>query len=85
MHAALAAKNNNHVTQQNPVSSRRTHSRWKATYSIAQIRKDINQQVTPASWVVSATSISGVRPSSPRPSPHSIQQSLPSNKKRKPD
>ena len=47
--------------------------------------KDINQQVTPLSWITSPTAISGAKPTAPCPSPHSIQQSLPSNKKRKPD
>jgi hypothetical protein len=84
MEAALACTTN---TQQphHPPASCPQQSRWKASRSIAQIRRDIAQCPTPSNWVVSPTAVSGVKPIRPRPTPHFIQLSLPSNKKRKPD
>ena len=84
MEAALAAKSTTHHPQYTPTTTR-THSRWKATSSILQIRRDINQHTTPLTWITSPTAISGLKPTTSRPSGHSIQQSLPSNKRRKPD
>ena len=85
MDAALAAKHNIQQPQQTP-PPRRLHSRWKASHTIAQSRSDINQQSIPLSWITSHTAVSGIGPTKkPWPSPHVIQLSLPSNKKRKPD
>lgn len=82
--AALAAKNNSQQPAPPPVS-RHQQSCHKAARSIAQIRRDVAQCPHPTTWVVSPTAVSGAKPATPRPTPHYIQLTLPSNKKRKPD
>ena len=82
--AALAAKHNSQPTV-SPPASQLQQSRHKASRSIAQIRRDVAQCHPPTHWVVSPTAVAGAKPASPRPNPHHIQLTLPSNKKRKPD
>lgn len=86
MHAALAAKST-HPPLPSPHLHlhRHRYSRPKASPSISQIRREINTQLIPPSWVTSPSAITGNTTTVSRPTPHAIQQSLPSNKRRKPD
>ena len=86
MNAAVAAKQQQPptLTQPQPIYLRPSN-RYKAASTIRQIRQDINRSNTPAEWIISPHSVSGPSPATPRPTPHWIQLTLPSNKKRKPD
>ena len=86
MKAAIAAKQQQpSPTSQSQHKRSRPSNRYKAAATIRQIRQDINRSNTPADWITSPTSVSGLRTATPRPTPHWIQLALPSNKKRKPD
>ena len=88
MNAALAAKQPyqspcHQQNQPHPPTLRNT--RGLALHTIMRIRKDINSHPSPSSFITSPTAVSGYKQPTFRPTPHSIQQTLPSNKRRKPD
>ena len=85
MQAALAAKNSDTPSEDQPLRRYAHISRWKAAHSIAQIRRDIQNRVTPSTWVTSHSTIVGCSSVVHRPTPHALQLSFPSNKKFKPD